>query len=307
MKTKYEIGTLFPELTRRCNMRCGHCMRGAAQCKDMSDDVMDALVSKLSGVSVGMVVMGGGENSLVPERVETFFGKLFEAGIYPGDVVFVTNLKNMNQAFMDAIAYVHGRCEVSVDVSYDDQHERVTPSKRERLETLKDVTSDANRFHEAVMVNFRAARDGGVRRYQVDEVLKMGRGATEFGGTKPVTVRPYNVISKNDNFSALCEDNFYVDVYGNVWPHCDLSYNFMKKRKEYSLGSVTDQGFDWLEAAAEFNVDHADEFPIALVEPGCEEDWHDDPYVTPGMRENYDEYIEESINIIGNKKKGITA
>ena len=36
--------SLAVEVTRRCNMHCAHCLRGEAENKDISYEVMDALL-----------------------------------------------------------------------------------------------------------------------------------------------------------------------------------------------------------------------------------------------------------------------
>ena len=110
-----------------------------------------------------------------------------------------------------------------------------------------------------------------MRRYRRDEILAMGRGASEQYGMKAETVMPYDVVGCPDHGEyALRDDMFYVDAYGNVWPSCDLSYEYMREHPEHSIGNVTDPDFDWYDAALAFNVRNEKSFPIVAVEPGCE-------------------------------------
>ena len=272
------LGCVIVELTRRCNMKCRHCMRGPAQCRDMSVEVMNALVKKMSGLSVDRIALGGGESTTVPSLVSKFFKKTEGAGIYPCSYSIVTNGKAMPRAFMDVIARIQAHAEVYVMASFDNCHDRVSVDEfLERCEKLREVTAEADRFHQGVRMQFRYRGDDYVsdavqeQRHTSEDILKMGRGATEFGGWKAVTVYPYDVKGNGDDYLPLCEDDFYVDVDGNVWPHCDLSYRFMARRRKYCLGNVTDPGFDWYEAAIRFNLKFGKRFPLKLMEPGYEQ------------------------------------
>ena len=98
-------------------------------------------------------------------------------------------------------------------------------------------------------------------------VLKMGRGATLFGGLSATVVVAYCF----DGERQLIDSMFYVDVDGYVWPSCDLSYRFMRlNRKSLSLGNVLDPDFDYYRAAVAFNIRNASRLPSTVVEPGYE-------------------------------------
>ena len=43
--------SLAVEVTRRCNMHCAHCLRGEAENKDISYEVMDALLRHVDGIA----------------------------------------------------------------------------------------------------------------------------------------------------------------------------------------------------------------------------------------------------------------
>jgi hypothetical protein len=299
---RHALGAVIVELTRRCNMKCRHCMRGPAQCRDMKPEVMGALVEKMAGISVDRIALGGGESTVVPELVSKFFDATLDAGIYPGSYSIVTNGKAMPTGFMNVIARIQAYAEVYVMASFDNCHDRISRDEFiERCEELKRVTSEADRFHEGVTMQFRYRGDNFLNdeikeeRHTSEDVLRMGRGATAFGGYKAVTVYPYDVKGDGDDYLPLCECDFYVDVDGNVWPHCDLSYRFMSRRKKYCLGNVTDPGFDWYEAAVRFNLKFAEKFPLKLMEPGHEEYLPSNSY--DFRQSSTREKIEETIEI----------
>ena len=61
-------------LTRKCNLKCEHCMRGDSQKIDISEDVLDSFFSKVA--EVGNLCLGGGELAVVPGVVETLVDKV---------------------------------------------------------------------------------------------------------------------------------------------------------------------------------------------------------------------------------------
>lgn len=301
MKTKYGLGTVFVELTRRCNMKCPHCMRGPAQRKDMSEEVMDAIMRKmkLTTNGIGSMVLGGGENALVPHLIKMLFYKMEAGGVYPGMFSVVTNGKRFTEEFGRALAVANTRCETYLTLSDDNQHEYVDRDRfNDRVDKMNDLAAEISRFHSEVSLGTRYGSDRmrDVKRHDANSILKMGRGATEFGGVAASYVHPYDVIG-DDNASPLEDDDFYVDVDGNVWPHCDLSYRFMKLRKDMCLGNVTDPDFDWFEAAVRFNARHAENFPLRMCEPGCEGEFFNESFGTIRYRDD-DEKIEKSLEMI---------
>lgn len=76
-------------LTRRCNLKCGHCMRGQSQNVDMSEDVMDSILDKVT--EFGNLCIGGGELTSVPKIVEVFVDKAIEKSVRIKSVNLTTN------------------------------------------------------------------------------------------------------------------------------------------------------------------------------------------------------------------------
>ena len=82
---------LMFEVTRRCNMKCEHCLRGAAQRIDMSDEIIE---KTLSGVnSLRSVTFTGGEPFLNPHAIKHIFKTLDKSGIQHSDFWLATNGK----------------------------------------------------------------------------------------------------------------------------------------------------------------------------------------------------------------------
>ena len=59
---KIAIDDLILEVTRRCNMRCPHCLRGEAESLDADIDLIPQIFEGVS--EIGMLTFSGGEPSL---------------------------------------------------------------------------------------------------------------------------------------------------------------------------------------------------------------------------------------------------
>ena len=59
---------LILELTRQCNMRCAHCMRGEPEDKTIGTSILERLFREVRHIEhLGLT---GGEPALVPEQIE---------------------------------------------------------------------------------------------------------------------------------------------------------------------------------------------------------------------------------------------
>ena len=65
MRIKFK--NLMLEVTRKCNMRCAHCMRGEQQEETMSSDTIQRLLEYVYGIE--QLSITGGEPSLVPDTI----------------------------------------------------------------------------------------------------------------------------------------------------------------------------------------------------------------------------------------------
>lgn len=69
------ISNLVLELTRKCNLRCAHCMRGPAQRMNMSREILWRIFRQIDGI--GHLTLTGGEPSLGVEVIEQMIQEMF--------------------------------------------------------------------------------------------------------------------------------------------------------------------------------------------------------------------------------------
>ena len=89
MSAIINASSLILEVTRKCNLHCAHCLRGGAQCVDMSKSTIDKLMPMLGKVS--SVTFTGGEPSLNTGIIEYFFKRFEETHSYVPSFFVATN------------------------------------------------------------------------------------------------------------------------------------------------------------------------------------------------------------------------
>ena len=142
---KLSYKELAIEVTRRCNMQCSHCMRGAAENHTISKEVVDRLFDEVSVVTT--LLLTGGEPFLEPEMIDYIFDAIIKRKIPIGKIEVVTNGtirdKRIADSFNKIGKYVadnyrktltkkHMRQIVTILISNDSYH-----MKDDIMETLK--------------------------------------------------------------------------------------------------------------------------------------------------------------------------
>lgn len=77
------------EITRRCQLKCAHCMRGDAQDLDMSDEIIDAFFEQVAGI--GTLFFTGGEPTLAVDKMNYVLDQIIARQIPLGSVAYITN------------------------------------------------------------------------------------------------------------------------------------------------------------------------------------------------------------------------
>lgn len=128
---KLGIDCLQVEITRRCNMSCGHCYRGDAQDIDLSFDTIDNLLSQVDTLSDLLIT--GGEPLLAIPVLQHLFDAITANNIRLEDFVITTNgsvhsndflriVEEINNYIKGFLAAGDDRSHVIVNVSIDKYH-----------------------------------------------------------------------------------------------------------------------------------------------------------------------------------------
>jgi len=85
------IDNLYFEVTRRCNMKCGHCLRGCAQKVDLTIDIVDRFLRLNEVTSIGRIGFSGGEPSLKCADCGYVYGTSDKDGVVAPEVLTTLN------------------------------------------------------------------------------------------------------------------------------------------------------------------------------------------------------------------------
>ena len=203
------IYDLCLEVTRRCNMECGHCLRGEAEDVDMSKEIVDQVLEQIDRIST--VTFTGGEPTLNMDLIRYFFKRAEELDKMPYSFYIVTNGKAFQHELAIELLKWYPKMEESdfcgVAVSLDDWHDELeTPPI---LKALIFYTAEKERDSR-----FVPRREGR---------------AASLNWSQPVS-HSCDIKMEDDEIQLL-----YVSANGNMIGDCDLSYEHIDAASGYTV------------------------------------------------------------------------
>lgn len=165
---KLRIQNLALIVTERCNLDCGHCLRGGCSDKCMSDNVIKATLDQFD--FIGNLTICGGEPTLALDRVEKIFNYIVENKIFVGNITFTINGTIYSEEFLRLMDYVEPYLEfdkslespayfgISLDKFHYDEVIRLN-MKDEWLENLKRY-SENKHFYDFRRIERKLFREG---------------------------------------------------------------------------------------------------------------------------------------------------
>lgn len=183
------ISRLYLEVTRRCNMTCAHCMRGDAQDRVMSRQVVDTTLDQVS--EIGTLLLTGGEPFLVPGIIDYIIDGIIERDIPIRRIHIVTNGSILDKRIARSVnkitEYIHNRGYAGTDpkrlrmigdicISHDAYHRDVDiPAAlkfyRQELNKHTIIRRETEKNHSIFMMGRALANkdmfDKSIRKYKV--------------------------------------------------------------------------------------------------------------------------------------------
>ena len=95
------------ELTRRCNERCKHCLRGDAMDTDLSKEVIDALFDNNNIRLIENLYLSGGEPTMNSKALSYLVDKIIEKKVVVGTYRVIINGTYYEEEFGNAIRRLH--------------------------------------------------------------------------------------------------------------------------------------------------------------------------------------------------------
>jgi len=101
------VADMCLEITRRCNMRCAHCMRGEPQRLDMTPEIIRQVFTQIDSIS--SLTLTGGEPSMKPELIHDVWQELLWQKTSLGYFYVVTNAHSTyrRKQFLEELDQLH--------------------------------------------------------------------------------------------------------------------------------------------------------------------------------------------------------
>ena len=93
--TKFYFEQLTFEITRKCNLKCAHCLRGKMQPISMPLEVIDKVLESCSGIR--SIFLTGGEPFLEPDIIEHLVDKVISMNFDTEEISVITNGTILNE------------------------------------------------------------------------------------------------------------------------------------------------------------------------------------------------------------------
>lgn len=220
-----QVNTMIYEVTRRCNARCEHCLRGPTQKIDMSNEVIN---KSLEGIDyISNITFTGGEPSLAVDRIRYILEAVKLRKISVDSFYLVTNGKvkslDLCIALMEWYAYCDSNEISSFCISKDQYHSREIGSIKEADTLYKALTF----YHE------------DERKHDITSLINEGRARTNKIGELDASTSVH--CERNDDGIIESIEKVYINALGDVCTGCDLSFSSQKKNK---IGSVLTESLE---------------------------------------------------------------
>jgi len=218
---KLSFSNLVLETTRRCNMKCEHCLRGAAQPVDMDREIINRVTRETDYIY--SLTLTGGEPSLNADAIRHLRDAMYFHECSIGHFWLTTNARFFKPDFYDEIQYLYGVCyeqEACVlTISGDQFHRR-------RSNVAYEMYSELPFFADERMrdIPYDRILDEGYAR-------KNNYGMRELEPTTKLSDTRYDA----EDDELYVGDTIYVNAKGDVLFDCDLSF---VNQKKYSVGNV---------------------------------------------------------------------
>lgn len=200
-----DIQSLVIEVTRKCNMKCYHCLRGNAQSKNIELKHIANLLKQVS--NIGCVTFTGGEPSLNIEAINYFIKVVKKLHISVSSFYIATNGKRITIDFIKTLLELYSLCDekemCAVEVSNDIYH------------------SYEAKYDETLLSGLSFYKKRNTKDNATYYLIREGR--MQHNGQRDLT--EHKIKDQEDFYDS----DIYLNVNGEIVNGCDWSYASQKK------------------------------------------------------------------------------
>ena len=232
------------EVTRKCNMNCEHCLRGAPQRKTISQHHLYKFFRLID--DIGNLTITGGEPTLAMDALNDIRHCSIYENCSINDFFMVTNGKSINLEKLAEWAYLmHETCHnnelSSVAFSFDNFHSNTLEWKQ-----LQKRNGNYRRLSEIMEMEYGITGNGcggsfihkhSTEKMDYNNLLSQGR-AKDFG-TRENSIETFE-IDKYDDCVCVGEGLLYLSANGYIVAGCNWSYRSVDNRKDIRIAHIDD-------------------------------------------------------------------
>lgn len=215
------IKMLSVEVTRKCNLKCNHCLRGNMQNLDIPFTYIDKLLDQVT--SIGHLTFTGGEPTLNVPAIKYFVEQSIKKNISIDTFAIITNGIRITEDFIKICKILYdtarnswkGRVVISNDIYHMSQR-KYNDNLLKKLSFYEKKSFDMYDYNNGKDVHIEG---------RGEKILEAG----VFSGAKPI-----NSVSDFD------ESAIYLNVYGQIINGIDWSYKSQDKHYLCDVNELTE-------------------------------------------------------------------
>lgn len=212
---KIEFDTLAIEVTRDCNMRCPHCLRGDNEKLYMDFETIRPILAMTS--SITQLLFTGGEPSLNIPLMNQVLDFVKSHHIPVHGFYLATNGKIMTDEFILCLHKWYQYCSLD---TFDEDYIGVALSQ--------DIFhEDIPKEHETALRAFSFFREDKFTDFNQSNIIATGRASNLSSDDFQMWDYPTKddfTVEEIDEDTLRIPDEFYISANGNIVPGCNLSY-----------------------------------------------------------------------------------
>lgn len=246
------------EVTRRCNMKCPHCMRGQAENHTISKEVVDKALDNVA--IIGRLLLTGGEPFLEPEMIEYIFDGIIKRKIPLMSVNIVTNGtildKRIAKSYNKITDYITET--VGVRMGWDKKQLRAIGQisvSNDNFHDDIDITKTLKFYREHLNQHTIITKESPVKDGETDYILYLGNAKTATLGENQkyrYMITPYRVsfFYDDSNNNIAIDTMIQVGWDGKVLIGEDSSY---EQQDRCNYGNILEKPISQLLTEGAFN------------------------------------------------------
>ena len=242
---KFILNDLAIETTRKCNMKCEHCMRGLSQNINITPALIDMIFDNAEISSINHICFSGGEPTLNPNIIIYTINKIINENLDVAEIAMVTNGQIFNKDLADAFNrfndYRNQKTKEQLKMHYSKLDEEILDGLiQANTNSHVRITFSNDRFHypirQEVKDSYKKMCKGArITEYAIDDKDIYKTGFANTGKNFDYKLDQINYCKDGDFYLVI--DNIYITAKGYMTSEGMGQYTDMDR---INMGHISD-------------------------------------------------------------------